>query len=102
MTLLKPPDAFRLGSTITVGLSRHMAPRFQLPATAVFEADGRSAVWIVNEAGDAVSRRDVTVADRNGERVSITEGLKPGERVVLAGARSLGEGQRVRLADTSQ
>ncbi|WP_019905296.1 efflux RND transporter periplasmic adaptor subunit [Methylobacterium sp. 77] len=102
MTLLNPSDAFRLGSTITVGLSRHTKPRFPLPATALFESDGRSAVWIVNEAGDSVSRRDVTVAERNDDRVAITEGLKPGERVVLAGARSLGEGQRVRLADKPQ
>jgi multidrug efflux pump subunit AcrA (membrane-fusion protein) len=49
-----------------------------------------------------VSRRDVTLAERNDQRVSVTEGLKPGDRVVLAGARSLGEGQRVCLSDKPQ
>lgn len=102
MTLLDPSDAFRLGSTITVALTQTTPRRFILPATAVFEADGRKAVWIVNAAGDAVSRRDVTLADRSDDRVAVTGGLEPGDRVVLAGARSLAEGQRVRLSDKPQ
>ncbi|PND71831.1 hypothetical protein, partial [Escherichia coli] len=75
--------------------------RFILPATALLDADGRRSVWIVPEAGqpgeaDAdkaagdrhVERRDVTLdgdrPDRHG-RVAVRAGLKPGERVVVAG-----------------
>ena len=102
MTLLNPSDAFRLGSTITVGLSRETKPRFFLPPTAVLDAEGRTSVWVVSDSGDAVFRRDVVVAERTGDRVAVTEGLKAGERIVLAGANSLSEGQRVRLSDRAQ
>jgi multidrug efflux pump subunit AcrA (membrane-fusion protein) len=82
-----------------VSLSRPVAARFPLPATALLSENGRDSVWIVNAGGDAVARRDVTVAERGLERVSVTDGLKAGERVVVAGVHSLQEGQTVRLSE---
>ncbi|GJD97051.1 efflux RND transporter periplasmic adaptor subunit [Methylobacterium iners] len=99
MTLLAPSEAFRLGSTITVALSRKTAPRVLLPATALLRAGERDAVWVVSEGGDRVSRRDVAVAERSDDRVAIGDGLAAGERVVVAGVNSLSDGQAVRLAD---
>lgn len=99
MSLLNPSEAFRLGSTITVALSRQTQPRVLLPATALVAREGRDAVWVVSPAGDAVSRRDVTVVERLGDRVAIGDGLAEGERVVVAGANSLSDGQSVRLGD---
>jgi membrane fusion protein, multidrug efflux system len=110
LTLEEPGPAFRLGATITVALERSTERRFILPATALLDADGRRSVWIVPEAGKPgeekaerhVERRDVTLdgtgPDRHG-RVSVRTGLKPGERVVVAGVHSLRDGQTVRLAD---
>ncbi|HEV2541286.1 MAG TPA: efflux RND transporter periplasmic adaptor subunit [Methylobacterium sp.] len=119
LTLEEPGPAFRLGATITVALERGIERRFVLPATALLDSEGRRSVWIVPEAGqpgngsadDAqpgesgtrrVERRDVTLdgdgPDRNG-RVAVRMGLKPGERVVVAGVHSLRDGQTVRLAD---
>lgn len=126
LTLEEPGPAFRLGATITVALERRIERRFVLPATALLDADGRRSVWIVpaadkrgddkaggqggvqeaaqgDEPGDRhVERRDVTLdgdgPDGNG-RIAVRTGLKPGERVVVAGAHSLRDGQTVRLAD---
>lgn len=118
LTLEEPGPAFRLGATITVALERRIERRFVLPAKALLDADGRRSVWIVPEAdkrgddkaggqgsesGDRhVERRDVTLdgdrPDGNG-RIAVRTGLKPGERVVVAGAHSLRDGQAVRLAD---
>ena len=99
MSLQDPPSAFRLGATITVALARPVAPRFYLPATALLSRDGQDFVWIVEGEGTRVARRAVTVSERLGERVALTDGLKAGERVVVAGAHSLSEGQTVRLSD---
>ncbi|GJE56379.1 MULTISPECIES: efflux RND transporter periplasmic adaptor subunit [Methylobacterium] len=103
LTLIDPPTAFRLGATITVGLKRSTEPRFVLPPTALLEADGRASVWIVPEAAkDApahVERRDVTVGERDAERVSLSGGVNDGERVVVAGVHSLGDGQTVRVGE---
>lgn len=102
MRLIDPSEAFRLGTTITVALSRPTVPYVPLPATAVVEADGRASVWLVSGTGDSVARRAVTVGQRQGDRVTVTVGLAAGDRVVVAGAASLEEGQAVRISDTPQ
>ncbi|KQO61995.1 RND transporter [Methylobacterium sp. Leaf87] len=101
MTLLAPSPAFRLGSTLTVSLSRNVAPRFVLPATALLNTDGQDSVWLVDASGKAVTRRPVTVTGRNGSRATVTQGLAAGDRVVVAGIHSLSEGQAVRLPDAT-
>ncbi len=101
MTLLAPSPAFRLGSTLTVSLSRNVSPRFVLPATALLRTDGQDSVWLVDAAGKAVTRRAVTVAGRDANRATVTQGLTAGDRVVVAGIHSLSEGQAVRLPDVA-
>ena len=99
MTLQDPPEAFRLGATITVGLTRKVPPHVVLPEAAILSAEGRDAVWVVDAAGTRVARRPVTVAGRSQGFAALTGGVEPGERVVVAGTHSLSEGQTVRLAD---
>ncbi|WP_430912125.1 efflux RND transporter periplasmic adaptor subunit [Methylobacterium sp. sgz302541] len=99
MTLEAPPPVFRLGTTITVSLEQRTERRFLLPATALLEADGRTSVWIVPAGKNTVERRDVVLAERKPGRVAIREGLSEGDRVVVAGAHSLQDGQAVRVAD---
>ena len=101
MTLLNPSDAFRLGSTLTVTLARPEPVHVELPASVVLSADGRDAVWLVAPDGRSVHRQAVTVIRRTASRVSIGEGLKAGDRVVLAGVHTLQEGQAVRLPDAA-
>jgi len=96
LTLLKPPDSFRLGTTVTVALERPTEPRILLPATAVLERDGRTQVWVVAPDGRSVTARAVRLGGRDGERVAVDEGLAAGERVAVAGVHGLREGQPVR------
>ncbi len=102
MTLIDPPSAFRLGATITVSLARVIAPRVELPSTALFAGDGKSFVWIVTGDGTKVERRQVVVSERAADRVSVSSGLKAGDRVVVAGIGSLREGQAVRIAENAE
>ncbi|MCE4226153.1 efflux RND transporter periplasmic adaptor subunit [Methylobacterium sp. C25] len=105
LALIDPPSAFRLGATITVGLTRKVDPYVLLPATALLEADGKTSVWIappVDKDGmTRVERRDVTVAKKGAERVSLRDGVKDGERVVVAGIHSLKDGQTVRIEEVT-
>ncbi|GJE27324.1 efflux RND transporter periplasmic adaptor subunit [Methylobacterium organophilum] len=98
LTLLAPPPAFRLGTTVTVALERKTQPRISLPAGALLEAEGKTEVWVVSADGSRVNRRAVTVSGRSDGQVTIGAGLAPGERVAVAGVHSLEEGQTVRLA----
>ncbi|MFE1603106.1 efflux RND transporter periplasmic adaptor subunit [Methylobacterium sp. ID0610] len=100
MTLIDPPDAFRLGTTVAVALERRIAPRIPLPATALLDEGGTQMVWIVTPDGRAVKRRAVTLVGRSEERVLVGDGLQAGERVVVAGVHSLSDGQAVRLPET--
>lgn len=100
MTLEDPNPAFRLGATITVSLSRAKSRSFVLPATALLSEGERRSVWVVATDGKSVVRRDVTLGARpeNPDEIAVTDGLQPGERVVVAGVHSIRDGQAVRLA----
>jgi RND family efflux transporter MFP subunit len=96
LSLSGPPDAFRLGITIAVTMTRPASPRVDLPATALLDRDGKTFVWIV-EPNNTVALREVTLAARSGDRITVTSGVRGGERVVIAGVHSLLPGQVVKV-----
>jgi RND family efflux transporter MFP subunit len=107
LTLDNPPDAFRLGITIAVTLTRPVSPRIDLPATALLDKDGKAFVWLVDPAKGTlaphVALHEVTVLSRDEDTVTVAAGsgaadLPGGARVVIAGAHSLAPGQIVKLA----
>ena len=106
IALENPPDALRLGATVTGRLKQPPAPVVELPDTALFEAEGpdgtaQSFVWILDPRDQTVRRRAVTVRPRDaGGPIIVTQGLAQGDIVVAAGVHSLTEGQRVRFNKT--
>jgi len=60
-------------------------PRPVVPAAAVVDDAGRPIVFVQRE-GETFERRAVTLGPRSGDVVQITEGVKPGDRVVTKGA----------------
>ncbi|TMJ26952.1 MAG: efflux RND transporter periplasmic adaptor subunit [Alphaproteobacteria bacterium] len=88
LSLSNPPDAFRLGITVQVTLSKPVSPRVDLPATALLEQNGKAQVWIVDLSAHKVALRDVIVLSRSGDQVAVT-GLGAGDRVVTVGVHSL-------------
>ena len=54
-------------------------------ATAIVDDAGRPIVFVQRE-GETFERRAVTLGPRSGDVVQITEGVKPGDRVVTKGA----------------
>jgi membrane fusion protein, multidrug efflux system len=103
LTLDNPSDAFRLGITIAVALTRPVSPRIDLPATALLDKDGKSFVWLVDPAKNSVALHEVTVIAREEDTATVAAGsgaaeLPGGARVVIAGAHSLAPGQIVKLA----
>ncbi len=91
------PDAMLLpNQNVTLRVEEADPPVLPLvPQEAIqLGRDGR-AVWIVKE-DDAVSRRPIEVeAGPDVSTVAVTRGLEGGERVVVRGALSLSEGQKV-------
>lgn len=94
--LSNPPEGLRLGSTVTGRLTLESAGGIELPASALFRAEGRPAVWVVG-ADRTVALRQVEVARHDSARVTVADGLKGGDLVVTAGVQALRPGQKVRL-----
>jgi RND family efflux transporter MFP subunit len=88
-----------LGTTVTVNVPGDgAAAELHVPVGALFDAGGGPGVWTVVDQPTRVTWRSVKVDRIDDDTVSVSEGLKPGDRVVSLGAHVLHEGQEVRLA----
>lgn len=95
--------AVKPGFTCSIRFSTDVGPLVQdkwtiIPLSAIFgESEGKKMfVWIVE--GDKVHKREVTVNAPTGEaQVLISDGLKPGETIIIAGVHQLVEGETVRV-----
>ena len=67
-----------------------------VPISAVVAEGDDRFVWVVDPETMKVSRRGIGIGRDVGEMIRVTEGLKPGETIVAAGASYLHEGMTVR------
>ena len=95
--IIDPPEAMQLGSTVTGSIKLAAPPGVELPASALTEANGQAAVWVVDPQSHAVSLRNVDVSRYDPASVVVSKGLENGEVVVTAGVQVLHPGQKVRL-----
>lgn len=100
--LIDPPSAMRLGSTVTASMKSAAAAGIDVPVMALFRADDKPAVWVVDPATMTVAVRHIAVRASDSESVRIASGLAPGDIVVTAGVQALRPGQKVRLLETAQ
>ena len=95
--IIDPPEGMELGSTVTGSLKLAAPPGVEIPASALTEANGNPAVWVVDPQSQTVSLRSVDVSRYDPATVVISQGLETGEVVVTAGVQVLRPGQKVRL-----
>ena len=67
-----------------------------VPSATIQRASFGTFVYAINDESKATVRR-VTLGPTEGERVAVTDGLKPGDRVVLEGVDALREGITVEV-----
>jgi membrane fusion protein (multidrug efflux system) len=72
-----------------------------VPERAVSELQGRSFVWVISEDNKA-TLRTVQVGESLGGNLVISEGLKPGERIVTEGLQKVREGAPVQPMTAAQ
>jgi len=110
ITLIMPqPEEIRVlpGMSALVKVTMEETPEgggqyaFTVPATAVFAIeDGAQSVWIVDEGGMTVKRREVQVGEVTGRAsIRVLEGLEPGDRIVTAAVTRLREGMQISLME---
>ena len=70
--------------------------RVLVPISAVIKEDtGEQVTWVIGP-DQMISRRLVKMGAAAGSQVEIVDGLRPGDRIVVAGAPFLSPGMRVR------
>jgi membrane fusion protein, multidrug efflux system len=95
--LTDPPEAMRLGATVTGRMEMDSTPIIEIPASALTKFNSQPAVWIVDSSNLTVSMRNVEVMRYGPETVAVSQGLDTGEIVVTAGVQALHPGQKIRL-----
>jgi multidrug efflux system membrane fusion protein len=70
-----------------------------VPAAAIQRASFGTFVYVIKPDGKATIRK-VTLGVSEGDRVAVTEGVSPGEQIVLEGVDALQEGVSVEIVGT--
>ena len=98
---MKPPPGMNLlpGMTATVTPTSRRAgirdDRILVPISAVSQdGAGKPVVWVVGPDKTA-SRRPVKIGEATGGQIAIAAGLQPGDRIAVAGLRSMRDGMKV-------
>jgi RND family efflux transporter MFP subunit len=100
--LTDPPNAMRLGATVTGTLQMDAVPLIELPASALTRFSRQPAVWVIDPSNLTASIRNVDVARFDPATVAVSQGLDVGEIVVTAGVQALHPGQKVRVLGTGR
>lgn len=92
---LKPEMVARLLVT-----RARLAAALTVPLSAVVRDESGQSLFLVDRSGAApvAQRRPVVAGVSSGNRVVITEGLKAGDEVIIAGQEDLTRGDRVEVA----
>jgi hypothetical protein len=92
---LAPDSATAAGQPVRLARAR-LADAFVVPASALSRVGRSDRVLVVAPTGRA-EIRNVTVADRTAADAIITQGLDPGDAVVIETSEPVGAGARVRI-----
>lgn len=102
VTLIDADSRVRLGMTAKVAFAadraRSDAAPLAVPLTAIFQKDGQPALWVVG-ADQTIALRPVSVAAYGEDSATVADGIKSGERIVVAGVHKLTAGEKIKPVD---
>lgn len=92
-------EAMQLGMTANVlfGSQSSQSAAVELPLTALYQQDGKQAVWLVDAASGKVRLAPIQVGEYREKTFTVLSGLNNGDLVVSAGVHKLVPEQRVRI-----
>ena len=94
ITIPAAPPEVRLGMTAYVMFAaKSPSAMLQVPLTALWQDNGVTAVWVVENG--TVRLAPVQVAGPGSDGILLASGVLPGQRIVTAGVNSLKPGQKV-------
>ena len=94
ITVKNKPRVLRSGQIVKVRLTRRVLRNvIMAPLAAVIPLESGHAVYVVED--DVAQRRSVELGMSMGQLVQVKKGLREGDRLIVAGYRFVGSGQRV-------
>ena len=101
ITLKNKKGYLRSGQITRVRLIRRtLKDAVLIPLLAVIPMENGNAVYVVNST--KAQRREVELGTIKGDRVQIKNGLKPGDRLIIAGHRFVAPGQKVNAVEENK
>ena len=97
VTLVGADAGLALGLSASVSFPQAAGNTIIVPPAALYQQDGKPAVWVIGSDG-GVQLRAIEVAAYRDAGVVVRSGLATGETIVAAGAFKLAPGEKVRIA----
>ncbi len=92
------PSRVRRGQTLQLDLTLgNPVESLLLPLGGFIQDTGGNWVFVLNEAGEFATRRDIVTGRRNSRYVEVREGLEVGDRVITSSYSNMGEMERIQL-----
>lgn len=96
-TVLDRDQQMALGMSARVRLMATGAePRIRIPVSALYQKEGKPAVWVLDPQSSTVSLRGIASGGPDTGGSVVVRGVEAGELVVISGVHDLRDGQKVR------
>ncbi|MCU0781766.1 MAG: efflux RND transporter periplasmic adaptor subunit [Akkermansiaceae bacterium] len=92
-----PTELLRPGMFARIRIEGGTRKGLQIPERATVMIQGRTFVWALAE-DQTVSQREITLGNGTPAGVIVTDGLKPGEKIVVEGTHKVRQGMKVAAA----
>lgn len=96
--LTKKPENIRAGQTYHINLQLGDPVQAVLvPKGGFFQISGGRWMYVVDESGKFATRQPIRIGRQNPQYYEVTEGLKPGDRVIISGYELFGDNEKLIL-----
>lgn len=90
------PENIRAGQTYHINLQLgDPAQAILVPRGGFFQITGGRWIYVMDESGKFAIRRPMKIGRQNPQYYEVTEGLKPGDRVIISGYELFGDNERI-------
>jgi len=79
-------------------VKREVPNALSIPLYSIISLNDRQTVYVIND--DTAHARNIQTGIQEGWQIQVTDGLKPGDRVIVTGHRRVSDGQAVNLVRT--
>lgn len=94
------PKSMRVGQTFPIDLQLgEPTHAVMVERGSFFQSTGGRWVYVVDENGKTARKRAIRIGRQNPRFYEVTEGLKPGERIITSSYSGFGEADKVEIND---